>query len=496
MLRVLFDFGRVQFLILMFVTGLFAAPLQAANPDVRLWEGLDAEDPVAMKAALQAGAFTDALDPRPSPAFPEGEKITPLLAAIYRDQNELVHLLLENGASVHHRSGRGATPLHFAVEKGNLPMTKALLEAGADPDLVVEVGSRFLPMTIVDVAISSGSSEVLDFFLQRGHSLPADPDGRWNALMLAVHSDSPTVFEYLRERNIGLISLDAEQRETLIEKARANHGGVLFDYLMEQGIAESLPIQEQFLRALSRGRVELAAKLLKQGATWDENAWGAAKDGLLSHAKLTFDFIASEAPAELIAKAVPMALDAATQTKDAALVKRIYTLPEIPGLDGRELGSALIWAVETNNGPLIEWLLSLPGIDVNHPGYARNTALQLSLERKRPKLAARLLALGAKPHESPVYPEDWLLRLACEGGYEELTGSLLEVGARWEINLRDKDTVLGCTVRHDRQKMLRLLLAEMNERELQTVGAKLMRLAVEHERKGIISVLREAGVSE
>lgn len=59
--------------------------------------------------------------------------ITPLLVATLNDHNEIVNLLIDNGASVnicHQRTSQ--TPLMHACFKGNLILVKKFIECGAD----------------------------------------------------------------------------------------------------------------------------------------------------------------------------------------------------------------------------------------------------------------------------------------------------------------------------------------------------------------------------
>lgn len=63
------------------------------------------------------------------------KKDQPLLQAANHDQAELVRLLLDAGAPIDSRNGRGATALHWAAEAGALKAASTLLDAGANPKL-------------------------------------------------------------------------------------------------------------------------------------------------------------------------------------------------------------------------------------------------------------------------------------------------------------------------------------------------------------------------
>ena len=66
--------------------------------------------------------------------------MTALAVAVFEQNEEIVNLLLQNGASVDGRPGADVpTPLHSAAWKGDLHMVKRLVEDyHADPNLKVK----------------------------------------------------------------------------------------------------------------------------------------------------------------------------------------------------------------------------------------------------------------------------------------------------------------------------------------------------------------------
>jgi ankyrin len=57
---------------------------------------------------------------------------TALMWAVAESHQDVVDILVENGADVHARSKRGSTPLLFAARAGDLESARALIAAGAD----------------------------------------------------------------------------------------------------------------------------------------------------------------------------------------------------------------------------------------------------------------------------------------------------------------------------------------------------------------------------
>lgn len=61
---------------------------------------------------------------------------SPLYVASYFGQDEIVLLLLKNGANVNIKNHYGLTPLHAAVEKNNIVIIKLLLQYAADVNII------------------------------------------------------------------------------------------------------------------------------------------------------------------------------------------------------------------------------------------------------------------------------------------------------------------------------------------------------------------------
>lgn len=104
--------------------GNFVAPRHAAGAELALLEAARRGDVGEARKLLKAGA---------NPNGRDAEGDTPLLAAVRKDDAEMVILLLDHGAQADVK-GRGDTPLTLAARQGNLLLTRLLLRAGANPD--------------------------------------------------------------------------------------------------------------------------------------------------------------------------------------------------------------------------------------------------------------------------------------------------------------------------------------------------------------------------
>ena len=86
-----------------------------------------------------------------------GLQVYPIHSAVAGSYNDIVRMLLENGAQVNVKQQAGATPLHSAAQSGNLELLILLLEKGAETNIRMEGGK--LP---ADLAREKGFEEISD----------------------------------------------------------------------------------------------------------------------------------------------------------------------------------------------------------------------------------------------------------------------------------------------------------------------------------------------
>jgi ankyrin repeat protein len=84
-----------------------------------------------------------------------GFHVYPIHSATAGSYNDIVRMLIENGAQVNVKQQAGATPLHSAAQNGNLELLILLLEKGAETNIRMEGGK--LPS---DLAREKGFEEI------------------------------------------------------------------------------------------------------------------------------------------------------------------------------------------------------------------------------------------------------------------------------------------------------------------------------------------------
>jgi len=123
-----------------------------------------------------------------------------MLACSYQDFENVIELLLENGADVHARSNDGRTALIWAAAR-SLQAVEMLLEREADVNVTANDGMTALIHAVMGVLSESVSVEVPELLLAEGADVNAQLTGEgikgWTALMFATSGEQPKLVEFL-----------------------------------------------------------------------------------------------------------------------------------------------------------------------------------------------------------------------------------------------------------------------------------------------------------
>jgi uncharacterized protein len=192
-----------------------------------LYAAADFQDPAVTKSLLAAGAD-------PNVALMSGE--TPLMAAARRGNTATVHALLEAGADpnakeknggqtalmwataggysavteelvghkvdVNARSKTGSTALMFAA-RGDLASTRTLLNAGADPNLVIPDWGG----TALTIASTTGQPAIVEALLDKGADINHRDDNSFTALHAAVRDSDYGAEREQRARAVATVKV-------------------------------------------------------------------------------------------------------------------------------------------------------------------------------------------------------------------------------------------------------------------------------------------------
>ena len=168
-----------------------AGVLSAAPGDVRLADAAQRGDVDAVRSLLAEDVDVSAS---------QGDGMTALHWAAYRNDLELAQLLTEAGADIHAVTREEAlTPLLLAGGTGNAALIELLLDAGADANSANSIGT-----TVLMEAAAAGSVAAVKTLLDRG----ADPNEKalrdQTALMFAAARNRADVVRLLGPRGADL----------------------------------------------------------------------------------------------------------------------------------------------------------------------------------------------------------------------------------------------------------------------------------------------------
>jgi hypothetical protein len=123
--------------------------------------------------------------------------------------------LLKRGANIDVAAIYGATPLHYAVERGNANLAKLLLAHKADPNAIITIGIT----TPLHIAARSGNTDVVKLLLadKRTNITIQNSDGKTAS---EVATD-PTITSLINKSHTQSIKQGANKLSTLPEQDKA-----------------------------------------------------------------------------------------------------------------------------------------------------------------------------------------------------------------------------------------------------------------------------------
>jgi ankyrin repeat protein len=120
-------------------------------------------------------------------------------------RNDMITLLIDNGAQINAQEGVGKSPLHLAVDRGNIEIAKILLEKGIDIELKDGYG-----YTALHIAAYKDKRTLATLLINRGAKVNAEDKFGRTPVHLAAYYGSFGVFKALVENGGDLLKRDKE----------------------------------------------------------------------------------------------------------------------------------------------------------------------------------------------------------------------------------------------------------------------------------------------
>ena len=166
-------------------------------------------------------------------------------AAMQGDRDE-VRLLLQQKVDVNAAQGDGMTALHWAAFKDDLEMAKLLLTAGAN----VKAPTRIGAITPLYMACITGDATMIQAFLNAGADAnAANTVNGTTALMTAAQSGSPEAVKILLDHGANVNAKETGHGQTALMFAAAANRGAVIRVLASHGAAAGVTTKVEPLEA-------------------------------------------------------------------------------------------------------------------------------------------------------------------------------------------------------------------------------------------------------
>ncbi|KXG47757.1 uncharacterized protein PGRI_016270 [Penicillium griseofulvum] len=329
--------------------------------------------------------------------------ITPLIWASRNGHDEIVQILLEQGADVNAQSERYGGALCAASEGGHDKTVQILLEQGAD----VNAQSEFYGNALY-TASRRGHDKVVQILLEQGANINAQGRYSENALCAASRSGHDKIVQILLEQGAD-VNARGGMYGSALQAASSEGYDKIVQILLEQGAninAQGRYSENALCAASGRGHDKIVQILLEQGA--DVNARGGMYGS---------------------------ALEAASSEGYDKIVQILLEQGANINADSRAYGNALQVAAEGGHDKTIQILLE-QGADVYARSRIYGNALYAASRRGHDKVVQILLEQGADVNARGRHGEN-AFQAASERGHDKIVQILLEQGA--DINTQGCD---------------------------------------------------------
>jgi ankyrin repeat protein len=355
--------------------------------------------------------FSRALFSRKAQMYLDGEGHGTAQAAAYRHHEELIMLLLENGADVHTQGGLYNTALQAASCYGSIEVVKQLLNRGAD---VNARGGMFGNALQAAIAMSNSKEKMTKLLLDQEAHVNARGGKYGTALQAAAHSGSKTILKQLLSLGAD-VNAQGGQFGTALQAASFAGDITIVRILLEHGANANTPGGQygNALQAASYVENEMIVKLLLDNGA-DINAQGGeycnalhasmARRHTKTVAKLLLD---RGADVNSRSRYYGSVLQEAAYIGNEVVVKLLLDKGANVNQQGGKFGNALHAALarDNGNGTIVKLLL-----DGGADAYARGTrfgsaveaALSSQWATKNSQLLMRLGIVKGKHHDDAV----------------------------------------------------------------------------------------------
>ncbi|MCJ1329124.1 hypothetical protein MMC10_005801 [Thelotrema lepadinum] len=393
---------------------------------------------------------------------------TPLEAAVRQGHDGIVRLLLEQGANVNLAKGLHHscdTALNIAIRREDINLIQLLLDNGANMELYHQPENAYFITTALGNAVRQGSSDIVELLLRNEASInnPGPPHAYGDSLYLASSAAHYRILQLLlaHGNRVGIYDKANSLGRALVEASADGQEDVV-QQLLDAGAnpnAKGDGGRNALRDAAYMGYEQIVNKLLKAGADMDstDSLHGSA---LKAAASLNSFWEGHQSRLTL-----PRGDLGPRSPKDTRLVVQML-LDAGANVNLQSMGSTALQAAAAHSIEIVRMLLDR-GADVNLFGGYYGSALQAAIQKYQIDIVHLLLEKGARmpeqrssnqPYSSPLQDaigtgDETLLQLLLDHGFDinsethYLHGSALHDAAdRGHVNMVRKLIELGADV--------------------------------------------------
>ncbi|KAH8725930.1 ankyrin repeat-containing domain protein [Phaeosphaeriaceae sp. PMI808] len=344
----------------------------------------------------------------------------PLFLAAYNGHENVVALLLENGANINEGCQPLGSPLQAAAYRGHDLVVKLLI----DRDAKIDTDERNCYGTALQVASAGGHTQIVELLLDKGANVDVGGGTYGTALQVASAGGHTQIVELLLDKGTN-VDVVGNIYGTALQVASAGGHTQIVELLLDKGANVDVGggTYSTALQAASvGGHTQIVELLLDKGANVDVvgNIYGTALQVASAggHTQIVELLLDKGANVDVDGGNYGTALQAASAQGDTQIVELLLDSGANTDTAGAYYGTALQAASARGYTQIVELLLD-KGANVNVDGGNYGTALQAALAQGHTQIVELLLEKGANANCPGGKYGSFLGYLAHEG-YENL----------------------------------------------------------------------------
>ncbi|XP_067661991.1 ankyrin-3-like [Haliotis asinina] len=391
-------------------------------------------------------------------------KKTPVMTAAECGHEDVVELLVENGADLSLACSTSNNILHLACSKGYVEVLKYVLSQNT-----VDINSRGRSKkTPAMIAAECGHEKVVELLMEKGANLSLTCDTGSNILHLACSKGRLEVLKYILSQNIVDINSRGRSKKTpAMIAAECGHEKVV-ELLMEKGANLSLTCDtgSNILHlACSKGRLEVLKYILSQNIV-DINSRGRSKKtpamiaAECGHEKVVELLVEKGANLSLACEKGSNILHLACSKGRLEVVKYILSQNIVDiNCRGRSKKTPAMTAAQYGYKEVVELLME-KGANLSLVNDKSRNILHVACSRGRLEVVKYVLSQNIVDINSRGRSKKTPAMIAAESGYKEVVELLMEKGANMSLVSDRGSNILHLACSRGRLEVVKYVLSQ------------------------------------